>query len=87
MDDPAKVREPPAEQPTGEPRAFRVLAEVLALLVAGGVWTALTGASLTFDATPVPGDGTLFGELAGLVAAGIGWRIVVLLGRLRKRVR
>jgi hypothetical protein len=58
--------------------------EIVLLLVAGAVWTALTGVSLTFDATPVPGDGTVFGELAGIVAAAIGWRIVTLVRRLRR---
>ena len=70
-----------------EPSALRVAGEIVLLFAAGALWTALTGASLTFDATPVPGDGTVFGELAGLVAAMIGWRIVVVIGRLRRRAR
>jgi hypothetical protein len=63
-----------------------VVSELVVLVVAGAVWTLLTGASLTFDATPVPGDGTIFGELAGVVAAMIGWRIVTLIRRLRRKV-
>ena len=69
-----------------EPTPLRVVTEIVALLVAGVLWTVLTGASLTFDATPVPGDGTVFGELAGVVAAAIGWRIVTLVRRLRKTI-
>ncbi len=81
------VRDAPADAERPAPSAMRVVGELLLLLAAGAVWTALTGASLTFDATPVPGDGTVFGELAGLVAAMIGWRIVMLVARLRTRVR
>jgi hypothetical protein len=50
----------------------------IALLLAG--WGTFTGTSVLLDATPIPGDGTFFGQLAGIVIPILVWRLNKLRG-------
>lgn len=56
-------------------RLLRMLLEMVIIIVLLAGWATLTGTSLTLDATPIPGDGTFFGEAGGIVVSILVWRL------------
>lgn len=66
---------------------WRIVLELVLITALLGGWLGGTGASLVGDTTPIPGDGTIFGEIAGVLAGALVLRLNVLRCMLWERLR